>query len=451
MTAASRARRFQMVLIIFSLYNLYEACDNKCSRGNLDYILSEVTMQSQMTLNELERNYGKALADYGLSYKSQLTLLQGMSRVFRVHENNGEDYLRDNLIADYTSEITERYNDGLISRDSYYQRLRELSRFINFVNTGDVTPTCTTKGCRSKISRPFFEIAEEFISTIPHANSRNDARWVTHKYFLWLEGRGHKNLSMVGASEIQKFLLDCSKTMAQSSIHNIKLYAFLYVTGRAATDYEGLLSFTVNRETKIYPTLPRGDVAKLLDSIDRKTRMGKRNYAIMLLGTVLGLRACDIIALKKTDIDWQKGEIKITQSKTGNTVVLPLTEDVGQALSDYILNARLDSCEPQVFLRVLAPYRALSSAVAVGEIYESCCKKAGLPVTKRFHNLRRSLATAMVTNGVSVYDVAQELGDRNIDSVKPYIGLDTQHLKVCALPFDGIEPKAKRQTGGARV
>jgi integrase len=128
-----------------------------------------------------------------------------------------------------------------------------------------------------------------------------------------------------------------------------KLYAFLYGSGRAESDYNALLSFTVNRETKIYPTLPRDDIAKLLDCIDRKTKTGKRNYAVMMLGTVLGLRACDIIALKRTDIDWQKSEVKVVQSKTANTVVLPLTEDVSQALQDYLLNARPDTNERHVF------------------------------------------------------------------------------------------------------
>jgi len=424
--------------------------------GKPDYILSEVAMKSRMTLFELEERYGKALSDFGLSYRFQLVQLQGVSRLIHIHENQGTDYLSDELVAQYVTATTERYNSGQINRSNYNQRMRELTRFMSFVATGEVSLTNPVKGCRSEISSAFLEVAEEFIATIDHLNTRNDARWVVHKYFLWLEEHGHIDLSNVGAGEIQKFMLSCSRTLAQSSMHNIKLYikklyAFLYATGRANSNYEGLLSFTVNRETKIYPVLPRDDIVKLLDSIDRKTKMGKRNYAIMLLGTVLGLRACDIVALKKTDIDWLRGEIRITQAKTGNTAVLPLTEDVGKALLDYILNVRADVNEPRIFIRMQAPYRALSSAVTLGEIYESCCKKAGLPVSKRFHNLRRSLATSMVTNGVSVYDVAQSLCDRDIDSVKPYIGLDTAHLKVCALPFDGIEPKRVGRAGGAKA
>lgn len=391
-----------------------------------------------MKLGELMLRYEKALADYGLSYATRLRQLQCASCVIKIHENHGMEYLSDGLVATYTAEITERYNTGAMKQHTYHNRLRELTRFINYANTGTIALPYPLKGSRSKLNPVFSQIADEFTATIPHHNTRNDARWVSHKYFMWLEHRGHKDLTGVSAEEIQKFMIDCSKTMTLSSMHDVKLfmrklYSFLYSSGRSESDYNALLSFAVNRETKVYPTLPRDDIAKLLDCIDRKTKTGKRNYAIMLLGTVLGLRACDIVALKRTDIDWKKGEIKVAQSKTANTVVLPLTEDVSEALRDYLLNARPDSSERQIFLRMLAPYTPIISAVTIGEIYEDCSKKAGLPVSKRFHNLRRSLATSMITNGVSVYDAAQGLGDRDIDSLKPYIGLDTTHLKICAL------------------
>ena len=129
-----------------------------------------------------------------------------------------------------------------------------------------------------------------------------------------------------------------------------------------------------------------------------------------------GLRACDAVALKLTDIDWLRGEIRIVQSKTSNPVILPLTQDVGEALKDYILNARPSTTDKEIFLRINAPHKRLAAAVTVGEIYRNCCIAAGLPASTRFHNLRRALGTSMVTNGVSVYDVAQVFGDRNINS-----------------------------------
>ena len=231
------------------------------------------------------------------------------------------------------------------------------------------------------------------------------------------------------------------------SVHNIrlfmlKLYSHLYESGQSQSSFAALLSFKVNRGKKVTETQSADELAVILESIDRQTAVGKRSYAVMMLGIVLGLRACDVAALKLTDIDWINGEIKILQAKTAISVILPLTKDVGEALSDYILNARPSSDSEQIFLRIKAPYTGLKSAVTIGEIYESCCKAAGLPRSKRFHTLRRTLGTSMLASGTPVTTVAQILGHAETDSTKRYIAVDKEHLKMCALPFDGIKPKA---------
>ncbi len=270
-------------------------------------------------------------------------------------------------------------------------------------------------------------------------------RWVAHKYFAWLAEQGFKSLRGVGAVQIQNFMLHCSETMAMGSVRNVrlylaKLYAYLYDTGRSESAYSALLAFKVNRETKVRPAHKSDEIAAMLETIDRHTIAGKRSYAVMLLGIVLGLRACDIVNLKLLDIDWVNGQIKILQAKTAESVALPLTTDVGEALSDYILNARPEADTDFVFLSLLPPYKELKAAVTVGEIYRDCCKAAGLTVSKRFHNLRRSRGTSLLEAGSSVTMVAQVLGQTDTDSTKKYIAVDTEHLKLCALPFDGIKP-----------
>ena len=324
---------------------------------------------------------------------------------------------------------------------------------MTFIETGSIELPNPMKGSRIRLEPVFQEISDRYLASGDfHPNTRNDMRWVTCKYFNWLAENDYNDLLGVGAQEIQKFLLACSKEMAPSSMHNVKLYmkklyAFLYSEKLSESPYASLLSFPVNRTSKIYPVLSMQEVARLLDSIDCKTGNGKRAYAVMALGAELGLRACDIIALKLGDIDWVRGELKLVQTKTGNAVALPLTERVWESLQDYILNARPKSKEQHIFLRLLPPHKPLKAAVTIGEIYRDCCAAAGLPPSKSFHTLRRSLATAMVTNGVDINDVAQVLGDADIDSAKKYISLDSPNLKRCALPFDGIAP-----TGGeARV
>ena len=252
----------------------------------------------------------------------------------------------------------------------------------------------------------------------------------------------------VGAEQIQKFILNCSEKMAMGTVYNAKLYltklyTYLYKSGQSESPYQALLSFKVNRGTKVQPVLQKDEIAAMLDTIDRRTAAGKRAYAVMLLGTVLGLRACDIVNLKRADIDWVKGELRILQAKTARTVVLPLTKDVGEALEDYILNARPNSDAPQIFLRLQGAAAPLKSAVTIGEIYRDCCVTAGLSANNKFHTLRRTLGTSMLASGSPITMVAQVLGQSDVDSTKKYIAHDYEHLKMCALPFDGIVPAAK--------
>lgn len=403
--------------------------------------------QKTIPIAGLLDRYEAALTQMGYSLTTKLLFVKRAGLIIRRHQDRGQEYFDTDIVTGYVQETDEKYFNGAMQKGHYERVRREIDRFVNYACSGDSgMPPSPLRGARQKLTQEFEKITQEFLSGKIHPNTRCDMRWTAHKYFAWLEEQGFKDMDGVGAVQIQKFLLVCSERLSPSTMYDIqlylkKLYSFLYVTGRAEKDYRELLSFTVNRESRVFPALPKSDIAKLLDAIDRTTIKGKRNYAVMMLGTVLGLRACDVVALKLKDIDWLRGEIRVLQSKTSNPVLLPLTQDVGEALQDYILNARPSTKAEEVFLRINAPHTALAAAVTVGEIYADCCSAAGLPVTRRFHDLRRSLGTSMAEGGVSVYDVAQVFGDRDVESTKPYLAADLAHLKMCALPFDGIAPK----------
>lgn len=369
--------------------------------------------REKIPIEGLLDGYEAALTEMGYSITTKLLLVRWAELMIRRHQNAGLAYFDQAIVNCYTGEIDDKYFKGNIQKTHYERSKREIDRFVSYVHTGrsDALPS-TLRGARQRLTPKFEQIAEEFIAGDFHPNTRCDIRWVTYKYFGWLEEQGFRSPHSAGALHIQKFLLTCSERYAPSTVYNVrlylkKLYSFLHETGRAESSHSELFSFSVNREKKVFPVLPKSDIAKLLDTIDRSSTKGKRDYVIMLLGTVLGLRACDVVALKLTDIDWLRGEIRIVQSKTSNPVILPLTQDVGEALKDYILNARPVTVDKEIFLRIKAPRKRLTAAVTVGEIYRDCCTAGGLPSSARFHNLRRALGTSMVTNGVSVYDVAR--------------------------------------------
>ncbi len=405
-----------------------------------------------MPFEELLETYEKALSEAGFGYATRLRMLSRAGRLVRQHEKIGNNGFNQEIIADYYRDVDQRLYEKKICVSHHRELTRDIQRFLRYAEHGDVELPYPLKGCRYVVTPEFQKISDAYLASGDfHPNTRNDMRWVAHKYFVWLAERGHEDMTRAGAAEIQGFLLDCSKQMTSNSMHNVKLhlkklYAYLYASKLSESPYSHLLSFRVNRESKIFPALPMSDVAKLLGTIDRESKSGKRAFAMMALGAELGMRACDVVRLKLGDINWIRGEIRILQAKTCKSAVLALTQTAGAALSDYILNARPQTDDLHVFLRFMKPHTPLKAAVTPGEIYRDCCIAAGIPSSKSFHTLRRSLATAMVTNGVEATTVAQVLGDVQVNSIKKYAALDSKHLARCALSFDGIAP-----TGGAAL
>lgn len=371
--------------------------------------------------------------------------------MIRLHEQYGKEGFDRDVITEYARKIETLYEKGDISRCTYQNRKRAVGRLTEFHDTGRLEWSVPIRASRFALNEYYEKILADSVPNEEVGDkSKSDLTWVGRKYFAWLMEEGYTDLSRVGADEVQGFMIYCSKHMASSGVHNIKLYMkklyrYLSSHGYGNEDYDGLLSFSVSRESKLYPAASHKEINQILDMIDRRTPQGKRDYAMVLLGAVTGLRAIDIARIKLTNIDWKKGEIKLVQCKTGKSVALPLTKDVGEAISEYILKVRPQSEHENIFLRIRPPFRPFSNGVALGCLYNYYRKRAGLPRDAHdgngFHALRRSLGKNLVTSGAPITMVAQILGDSNIDSTKKYISLDSVHLKECALDFVGIKPK----------
>lgn len=117
-------------------------------------------------------------------------------------------------------------------------------------------------------------------------------------------------------------------------------------------------------------------------------------------------------------------------------------KETGEALQDYILNARPRSDCPEVFLRAAAPKTAIMDTVTIGCMFQQYQKKAGIYRHafdgKGFHGLRRRLAKKLLVTGTPLTTITQILGHDDIKSVRQYLSLDKDNLKECALGFSGI-------------
>ena len=210
--------------------------------------------------------------------------------------------------------------------------------------------------------------------------------------------------------------------------------------------YRGLISIDLRSSVPTVAnwsmaSLPRAlsmeDVQCLLAHCNRHTATGCRNWAILLLLARLGLRAGEVVGLTLDDLDWERGELCIRTSG-GNSDRLPIPQDVGAALADYLHRLRPTCSCRQVFVRMKAPHRGFASSVAICSIVRRALERAGLnPPHKGAHLLRHSVATSMLRQGASLSEIGELLRHRNQQTTMIYAKVDLDMLRPLALPWPG--------------
>lgn len=183
--------------------------------------------------------------------------------------------------------------------------------------------------------------------------------------------------------------------------------------------------------------LEHSEVERFLKSCDRKTPKGMRDYAILILLVRLGLRAGELLNLTLEDIDWETGQISIC-GKGAKRNRLPLPQDVGKALVQYLQNVRPHCPSRHVFIRMRAPHTGIQCASAIRKIIEQVLKRADLhPSHKGPHLLRHTFATNSLRCGASLTEVGTMLGHESPDSTVVYAQIDKNELKTVAQSWPG--------------
>ncbi|GHV59643.1 hypothetical protein FACS1894182_14040 [Bacteroidia bacterium] len=177
----------------------------------------------------------------------------------------------------------------------------------------------------------------------------------------------------------------------------------------------------------------------LINAIDRGHPQGKRDYAMVLLAARYGLRISDIIGMRHCNLDWEHNRIIVVQQKTGKKVVLPLSEEVGDAIIDYLKYGRPKIDNPFIFITAQAPYKELSSS-GIHQAISDYFRIAGVSFTNRKHGphaLRHSLASNLLKSNETLPVISGILGHSSTETTMEYLRVDMDLLKQCALdvPF----------------
>lgn len=354
----------------------------------------------------------------------------------RVHDSFS---VQSFIIANYGDDYQNKYYSYSISRP--------FAMLEDYLQLGTVMRQKYGKGCG-----PEEELMLSFQMFLKYMQQQGYAEGSIrgcHSHLLrfqhYLRGNGIQEICDL-THEIVKLYSETLLAHSTTSICQItrelrQFFAYAQIHGFLKDDFSGDLPYFKNtRGQRLPDRFTADEINKIIDAIDRNNPLGRRDYAIVLTAVRLGLRNGDVIALKFSSVNWAKKELHIVQEKTGIPLTLPLPDDVGWAIIDYIRNGRPDSTSPNIFVSFTPPYQGLTS---YSNYVAKYMRKAGLYSNEHrragMHTLRRSLATAMLESDVPVTVIAQTLGHGDLHTVGSYIRVSTKLLKQCAMEVDDYE------------
>lgn len=261
-----------------------------------------------------------------------------------------------------------------------------------------------------------------------------------------LEGRfKHREIviSRLCPDDVRQFIarrLSENSSASNASQHTVALRSYLRYRATCGDQVSKLVAVIATPVHWRLATLPRAlnveDADRLLGTAALARKTPKRAYAIVRLALDLGLRSGEIAHLNLNDIDWQAGSLMLRGTKSLRQDVIPLPEETGKALADYLQHERPAIHHPAVFVRQVAGRILTITPCAVQKVIKCACRRIGLPDASS-HDLRHTVACRLVERGSSLKEVADLLRHRSLNSTLIYAKLDTPKLAAVALPWPG--------------
>jgi site-specific recombinase XerD len=362
--------------------------------------------------------------------------LRAVVQFARWAESHGTELARWDgaILAGFRRHLARR---GLAKRD---RTAGHAAHFLSFLRArGVIAPAAPASASTSApIVELFLSWMQRHRGAVPHTLYRY--RRVLDVFVAALG----KDPAAYGVASIRSFVVEhlgqhgpSATRMAVTALRSF--LRFLVADGRVTPGIEHCVPTVPQWRLSSLPRyLEARDVERVVASCDLTTGHGLRDHAILLLLSRLGLRAGDVVTMRLDEIDWRRGTLRV-QGKSHREALLPLPQEVGDALLAYLERGRPRSESAHVFLTVLAPTRPFASSSAVSDIVRFALARAGIrnPPTRGAHLLRHSAATAMLRAGTSLETIASVLRHRSPDTTAHYAKVDVTMLLEIAQPWPG--------------
>ncbi|MDA2926822.1 site-specific integrase [Acidobacteria bacterium AH-259-G07] len=298
-------------------------------------------------------------------------------------------------------------------------------------------------GRQRRPENPFQDWAPGFFDYLRREKGLRESSLEYYTHYLrlfasYLEAIGLKDLHHLSPPILSGYAVELSRRLAWSSVRSAcgVLRVFLRYLYRERC-LERDLSATV-QHPQVYrlSTIPRSitwdEVRRMLEAVDRRTPVGKRDYAILLLLVTYGLRAQEVASLTLENVDWRQERLRVPDRKAGHSTGYPLSALVGQAILDYLQAGRPKTTHRQVFLRSMAPRAPLTHSAISGRA-SHYLHKAGIAVSRAgSHTLRHSCVQRLVEAEFSLKIIGDYVGHRAPSSTLIYSKVDLEALREVA-------------------
>jgi site-specific recombinase XerD len=253
-------------------------------------------------------------------------------------------------------------------------------------------------------------------------------------------GLGSLTAAEVTTAEVTAAVLRESAAVSVAATQNFvsglkSFLRFCFVEGLVVVDLsQAALPVTGRRHSSLPRGISSADAKALLASCDRRTGLGRRDYALLVTLLRLGLRRSEVAGLRLDDIDWRAGEL-VVRGKGPREDRLPLPADVGAAIAAYLRRGRPHGERREVFLRARAPYGPLAPGTVASTVRRAC-RRAGIAEVGS-HRLRHTVACEMISAGVPLVEIAQVLRHHSLQTTAVYARVDLERLRLLAAPWPG--------------
>ncbi|WP_437236204.1 site-specific integrase [Dehalococcoides sp. HCBD] len=378
-----------------------------------------------------------------------INIQQGvLNRLVQFIKANGFNKLDETVCMDFIRSRTGTNMQGFFGTGDRKTNafMKPIQNLLAFVKTGSVF-------YQMRPQKPSFQcpksFEEEYLLFQNECEERHYAKatiisnnQILHKFLLYLELNNVCTSEDIKPPHLTGFLSNYDKAKPKyvaTILYILRNYlSFLYQQGFIEHNVAASLPKSkIMRNAFIPYSWKTEDVKKLLKAVDRGTPKGKRDYAILLLIVHLGLRVSDIRGLKLSSLNWNRRTIILTMQKTKQPLELPLLDDIGWAIIDYLKNGRPETQCDRVFVRHRAPFDSFGENESFYRELHRYMIKAGLntPVDVHcgMHSLRSTLARNMLEAKAPLPVISQVLGHQNINTTSIYLKIDINGLKKCTL------------------